>query len=82
MEILIGSVEDFFAHVGVMAVKLEDDLSIGDTIHIKGHTTDFIQTVDSIQINHQPVQHAKKGDDVGIKINERVRRGDKIYKIT
>ncbi|MFN3550562.1 MAG: translation elongation factor-like protein [Endomicrobiia bacterium] len=81
MEIKIGVVEDYFVKVSVIAVKLEDELKIGDKIHIKGHTTDFIQEVDSIQIEHQKVFSANKGDSVGIKVKERCRKGDVVYKI-
>jgi len=77
----IGQVADFFTHVNVIAVKLSEELSVGDRIHIKGHTTDFIQEVASIQIQHQSVIKAKVGDDVGIKVTEKVRHGDKIFKI-
>ncbi len=77
----IGQVADFFTHVNVIAVKLSGELSVGDRIHIKGHTTDFIQEVASIQIEHQVVIKAKVGDDVGIKVAEKVRHGDKIFKI-
>ncbi|MBU2495657.1 MAG: translation elongation factor-like protein [Candidatus Omnitrophota bacterium] len=77
----IGQVVDFFTHVNVVAVKLFEELSVGDRIHIKGHTTDFIQEVTSIQIEHQAVIKAKAGDDVGIKVTERVRHGDKIFKV-
>ncbi len=77
----IGQVLDFFKHVNVIAIKLSGELSVGDRIHIKGHTTDFIQEVSSIQIEHQPVTKAKAGDDVGIKISENVRHGDKVFKV-
>ena len=77
----IGKVEDYFAHIGVIAVKLADELAVGDRIHIKGHTTDVTEEVTSMQIEHQNVIKAKSGDDVGIKINEKVRHGDKVYKI-
>ena len=77
----IGQVADFFTHVNVIAVKLSGELSVGDHIHIKGHTTDFIQEVASIQIEHQAVIKAKTGDDVGIKVTEKVRHGDKIFKV-
>ena len=77
----IGQVADFFTHVNVIAVKLSEELSVGDRIHIKGHTTDFIQEVASIQIPHQVVTKAKTGEDVGIKVTEKVRHGDKIFKI-
>jgi len=81
MEEKIGVVEDFFAKISVIAVKLEDDLIVGDKIHIKGHTTDFIQTVESIRIEHQKVNVAKKGDSVGIKVEQRCRKSDVVYKI-
>lgn len=77
----IGQFADFFSHVNVLAVKLSGELSVGDRIHIKGHTTDFTQEVSSIQIEHQAVTKAKAGDDVGIKVTEKVRHGDKIFKI-
>ena len=77
----IGEVADFFTHVNVIAVKLSEELSVGDRIHIKGHTTNFIQEVASIQIEHQTVIKAKAGDDVGIKVVEKVRHGDKILKV-
>ena len=77
----IGQVEDFFAHVNVIAVKLTGDLSVGDRIHVKGHTTDFIQEVTSMQIEHQTVIKAKAGDDVGIKVTEKVRHDDKVFKV-
>ena len=77
----IGQIEDFFAHVNVIAVKLTGDLSVGDRIHVKGHITDFIQEVTSMQIEHQAVIKAKAGDDVGIKVSEKVRHTDKVFKI-
>ncbi len=81
MELKLGVVDDFFSRVGVIAIKLEDELSVGDIIHIKGHTTDFTQTVESMQIEHTPVEKAKKGDNVGIKVKERARKGDIVYKV-
>lgn len=81
MEVKIGIVNDFFVKVGVAAFILEKELQIGDTIHIKGHTTDLIQEIDSIQIDHIPVNNAKAGDSIGIKVNGRVRKGDAIFKV-
>ncbi|MCS7227795.1 MAG: translation elongation factor-like protein [Endomicrobia bacterium] len=81
MEEKIGVVEDYFAKVSVIAVKLEAPLKIGDKIHIKGHTTDFYQVVESMQIEHQSVSSAGKGDSVGIKVSQRCRKGDVVYKI-
>lgn len=81
MELKLGVVEDFFQHVGVMAIKLNAELKVGETIHIKGHTTDFTQSVESMQIEHNTVTEAKVGDDVGIKVKEKVRKGDVVYKV-
>jgi putative protease len=82
MEKEIAKVEDYFAKIGVVAIEITDGtLKIGDTIHIKGHTTDFIQQVESMQIEKEPIKEAKVGDKVGIKVKERVRRHDKVYKI-
>ena len=79
--ILLGQVEDYFAHVNVMALKLLAPVSVGNMIRIKGHTTDITQKVESMQIEHQPVQAASAGDSVGIKIADRARRTDVVYKI-
>ena len=79
--VLLGQVEDYFAHVNVMALKLLAPVSVGNMIRIKGHTTDITQKVESMQIEHQPVQTASAGDSVGIKIADRARRTDMVYKI-
>jgi hypothetical protein len=79
--VLLGRVEDYFAHVNVMALKLLAPVSVGNMIRIKGHTTDITQKVESMQIEHQPVQTASAGDSVGIKIADRARRTDVVYKI-
>lgn len=81
MEERVGTVEDYFAKISVIAVKLEGELKVGDKIHIKGHTTDFYQQVESMQIEHNQVTSAKKGDSVGIKVSERCRKGDVVYKV-
>jgi len=81
-EIKIGRVEDYFGKVGVIAFHVESgEISVGDTIHVKGHTTDFQQVVESIQIDRQPVQKAGPGSNVGIRSKERARKGDIIYKV-
>lgn len=77
----IGNVSDFFAHPVVAGIELTGTLKVGDTIHIKGHTTDMELTVNSMQINNVDVTEAKKGDSVGIKVSERVRQGDTVYKV-
>lgn len=79
--VLLGHVEDYFTQVSVMALKLLAPVSVGDMIRIKGHTTDITQKVESMQIEHQPVQTASAGDSVGIKIADRARRTDVVYKI-
>jgi len=78
----IGKVSDFFARPVVAGVELSQTLKVGDKIHVVGHTTDLEFTVQSMQINNVDVTGAKAGDSVGIKTSDRVRKGDKIYKVT
>ena len=78
----IGKVSDFFAHPVVAGIELTGTLKVGEKIHIKGHTTDMELTIGSMQINNVNVDEAKAGDAVGIKVSERVRRGDAVYKVT
>ena len=81
-ETKIGEVVKFFAKPSVAAIVITaGGLKVGDTIHIRGHTTDFAQTVDSMQIDNQTVDEAKVGDDVGIKVKDRTRPGDVAYKV-
>ena len=75
----VGEVSTFFSQVNVAAIKLSDKLKVGDRIRIKGYTTDFEQTIDSIQVERKPLKEAKKGDHVGIKVKEKVRPNDKVY---
>jgi translation elongation factor EF-1alpha len=77
----VGRVVDYFAKVGVAGIEITGQLAVGDTIHIKGHTTDLQQTVDSMQIEHESVQEAKQGDSVGIKVKDRCRAHDVVYKV-
>jgi len=81
-EVEIGNVSDFFARPVVAGIELTATLKLGDKIHIKGHTTDIELTVDSMQINNVDVKQAKAGDAIGVKVSERVRRGDTVYKVT
>ena len=78
----IGRVSDFFAHPVVAGIELSGTLKVGDKIHIKGHTTDMELDVGSMQINNANVEEAKAGDSVGIKVSDRVRRGDTVYRVT
>ena len=78
----IGFVSNYFSKISVAAVEITDGtVSVGDTLHFLGHTTNFESTVHSMQIEHKSVTDAKKGDGVGIKVLEKVREGDKVYKI-
>ena len=81
-EEIIGKVSDFFAHPVVAGIELTASLKVGDKIHIKGHTTDLELVIDSMQINNVDVSQAKAGDSIGVKVSERVRRGDAVYKVT
>jgi translation initiation factor IF-2 len=78
----IGIVSNYYSNISVAAVDLTDgSVSLGDTLLFSGHTTNFESKVDSMQIEHQSVTEAKKGDSVGIKIPEKARPGDKVYKV-
>lgn len=74
-----GVVTHFYNHLGVGSVKLRAPLHIGDHIHIQGHTTSFDQTVSHLQLNHKDVASGKKGDEVGMQVDNRVREGDAVY---
>jgi putative protease len=77
----IGTIFNFFEHVGVIAIELEGPLKLGDTIRVVGGEADFTEIVDSIQIEGKNVEKAKKGDRVGIKVSEKVHKGYKVYKV-
>ncbi len=81
-EEVVGKVTDFFAHPVVAGIELTATLKLGDKIHIKGHTTDIEMIVDSMQIDNVDVKEAKAGNAIGVKVTERVRREDIIYKVT
>ena len=78
----IGTVLDFYARPVVAGIQLTATLKVGDKLHIKGHTTDLEFTIDSMQIDNVNVTEGKSGDGVGIKVPDRVRRGDTVYKVT
>lgn len=82
MEKEIGRVTHYFSHLNVAAVDLSEPISVGDIVHFKGHTSDFIQTVESMQIEHQEVKVAAPGDDVAIRVRDHVREHDKLYRMT
>ncbi len=77
----IGVVTHYFPHVNAAAVMLKKDgLKVGDDIYLKGHTTDFMEKVQSIQLDHVPIQEGRKGQEIGLMVKERVRTGDSVYK--
>ena len=79
----IGYVSKYFGQISVAAIEITaGKISVGDTIHIKGHTTDTNEKIKSLQIEHNDVENAKKGDSIGIKVTEKVRRKDKVFKIS
>ena len=78
----VGRVSDFFARPVVAGIELTAPLKLGDKIHIAGHTTDMELAVESMQINNVDVEDAKPGDSVGVKVPDRVRRGDRVYRVT
>jgi len=81
-EVEVGHVSDFFAHPVVAGIDLTDTLKVGEKIHIVGHTTDMEMVVESMQVNNVDVVEASAGQAVGIKVPDRVRRGDIVYKVT
>jgi len=79
----IGFVSNYFSKISVAAIEITGGtVSVGDTLHFLGYTTDFESTVHSMQIDHKAVTAAKKGDHVGVKVAEKVREGDKVYKVS
>ncbi len=80
-EVEVGKVSDFFAKPVVAGIQLTGTLRVGDRIHIKGHTTDLELIVESIQIERVDIIEGKPGDAIGIKVPDRVRPGDAVYKV-
>ncbi len=77
----IGTITHYFGNINVGIIQLSDALKLGDTIHIKGHASDFTQNVDSMQIEHAVVTEARSGDAVGIKVAQKIHPKDKVFKI-
>ena len=78
----IGYISNYFGNISVVIIEMTNEtLETGDTVHFKGHTTDFTNTVASMQIEHEKVEKVKKNDSVGLKVSERVRKTDKVYKV-
>jgi putative protease len=81
-EVKIGEVVKFFAKPSVAAVKVTGgELKVGDTVKFTGHTTDLTHTIDSMEVNNQKIDTAVMGDFIGVKIGDRVRPGDEVFKV-
>jgi hypothetical protein len=76
----IGTVTHYFSHLSVAALSLRAPLAVGDRIHVRGHTTDLVQTVESMEIEHRRVERANPGDDVAIKVADHVREHDLVFR--
>ena len=82
-EELVGVVTDYYKKIGVAAIRLDAGaLSVGDTIRVRGHTTDLTQPVESLQLEHQAVQRAERGSHVAVKMLDRVRKHDPVFRVT
>ena len=76
----IGSVMTYYSNIGVAALELTGNIKVGDTIIIRGNTTDVEHVIESMEIDRQPIQEAKSGDQIGIKVATKIRKGDHVYK--
>jgi len=82
-EKLIGKITHYFTNIGVAVLEItKGKLKAGDKVHIKGATSDFEQSIDSMQVEHENVETAKKGDAIGVKVDQQVREGDEVYLIS
>jgi putative protease len=79
MERKIGEVTHYFTNIDVAAIELEDELNVGDTIRIKGHTTDFEMKIDSMEVDRDPIETGKPGQEIAIKVKNRVREHDEVF---
>ena len=77
----IGAITHYYGHISVGIIELSDTLKIGDTIHIKGHASDFNQQISSMQVEHVDVTEAKAGDAVGIKVDQKVHENEEVFKV-
>jgi len=75
----LGVVTHYYNDLGVGIFKAESPIKVGDRVHVKGHTTDFEQEITEMQFDHKPIEAAKKGQEVGVKVENQVREGDEIY---
>lgn len=81
MEVLAGRVIHYYSKLGVAAVEVRDTLQVDDMIHIKGHTTDFEQKVENMQLEHQQIIKASRGQVIGLKVKDHVREHDSVFRV-
>ncbi len=77
----IGKVTHYYDKIGVAVIELGDNLSVGDEIKISGHDNEFTQKIESIQVEHESVEKAKKGQAVGVKVDKKVKEGDEVFRV-
>jgi putative protease len=77
----IGSVTNYFSRIGVAVIELTAPLQLGDKVHFKGGTRDFEQRVESMQVEHQPIESAEAGQEIALKVDQKVRANDTVYKV-
>ncbi len=77
----IGTISHYYSNIGVAIVEVSDTISVGDKIHIQGATSDFEQEVGSLQMEHESVEAAERGQVIGLKVDEKVRGGDKVFAV-
>ncbi len=77
----IGAVDHFFSNISVAMIKLTEPLKVGDKIRVKGKSAELVQSITSMQIDRVPAQEAKAGDLISLKVDQKVRQGDAVYKV-
>lgn len=77
----VGKITHYFDKIGVAVVELTDRMAVGDSVKISGHNNEFTMTVGSMQVEHEKINEAKKGDTIGMKIDQEAKEGDEVYKL-
>jgi translation elongation factor EF-1alpha len=78
---VIGEVTHYYSNLGVAIIKFKGSAKVGEEVHFKGATTDFVEKIKSMQYDHKEISAAKKGQEVGIKVNNKVREGDEVFEV-
>ena len=77
----VGTIDHYYDKIAVAVVKVSNPIKVGDQIKISGHANEFTQGIDSMQIDHKEIKEAKKGDAVGMKVDQPVKAGDAVFKV-